>query len=58
MSSTSCVFAAELAQVHIDEKAGVLAVSVRQRIKNASEAVGCGSPDTTHVLGWQAPPPP
>ncbi len=57
MSSTSCVFTAELAQVHIEVKARVLAVSVRQRIRNESETVGCGSPDVTHVLAWQESPP-
>ncbi len=52
MSSSTCTFTAELAKVHISPEARVVAVSVRQRVRDSEETTGCGSPDDTHVLHW------
>lgn len=50
MSSSTCVFTAELARVHIDAKARVIAVTVRQRVKDEEHTTGCTGPVDTHAL--------
>lgn len=52
MSSSTCVFTPELTRVHIDAKAHVLAVAVRQRVKDVEHTSGCLGPDDTHALHW------
>ena len=52
MSSSTCVFTPELMHVHFAPKAKVIAVSVRQRVRDPEQTTGCGGPDDTHVLHW------
>ncbi len=52
MSSSTCVFTAELAQVQIAPKARVIAVSVRQRVRDVEQTIGCDTPPDTHVFHW------